>query len=206
MLSPLGIVIAGIFMVELEKSLIPTLMEHMSPWKRYVDGTTAVIKLSSIEHVLSIYTSFRQNIESTYELEQNRQIYFLDVTLVKTNDTFQTAIYRKRTNNVVYLHRNSFAPRTWKCGTLRIILIRPYKICSTKEPLQNELKQIEEEFIKINDYPKWVFDQLNEECKLPRNADYDSNVTTNNESISTTHRLILPYKSEQRQEIITLFG
>ena len=171
MLPPLGIVIAGIFMVELERSLIPTLMEHMTPWKRYVDDTTAVIKLSSIEHVLSIHTSFHQNIESTYELEQNRQIYFLDVTLVKTNDTLQTAIYRKRTNNVVHLHRNSFAPRTWKCGPLRIILIRPYKICSTKEPLQNELKQIEEEFIKINDYPKWVFDQLNEECKLPRNAD-----------------------------------
>ena len=58
MLPPLGIVIAGIFMVELERSLIPTLMEHMTPWKRYVDDTTAVIKLSSIEHVLSIHTSF----------------------------------------------------------------------------------------------------------------------------------------------------
>ena len=44
--SPLGPVIAGIFMVELEKLLIPALMEHMSPWKRYVDDTIAVVKLS----------------------------------------------------------------------------------------------------------------------------------------------------------------
>ena len=51
MVSPLGPVIAGIFMAELEKSLIPTLMEHMSPWKRYVDDTIAVIKLSSIEYM-----------------------------------------------------------------------------------------------------------------------------------------------------------
>ena len=43
--SPLGPVIAGIFMVELEKSLIPNLTEHMSPWKQYVDDTIAVIKL-----------------------------------------------------------------------------------------------------------------------------------------------------------------
>ena len=49
--SPLGPVIAGIFMAELEKSLIPTLMEHMSPWKQYVDDTIAVIKLSSIEYM-----------------------------------------------------------------------------------------------------------------------------------------------------------
>ena len=68
--SPLGPVIAGIFMVELEKSLNPNLMEHMSRWKRYVDDTIAVIQLSSIEHVLSILNSFYQNIEFTYELEQ----------------------------------------------------------------------------------------------------------------------------------------
>ena len=74
--SPFGPVIAGIFMVELEKSLIPNLMEHMCPWKRYVGDTIAVIKLSSVEDVLSILNSFCQNIEFTYELEQNGEINF----------------------------------------------------------------------------------------------------------------------------------
>ena len=151
--SPLGPVIAGIFLVELEKSLIPTLTEHMSPWKRYVDNTIAVIKLSSIEHVLSILNNFHQNIEFTYELEQNGKIDFLDVMLIRTNDTLQTTIYRKSTHNGVYLHWNSFAPRTWKLGALWTISIQAYKMCSTKELLRNELKQIEEEFIKINGYP-----------------------------------------------------
>ena len=68
--------------------------------------------------------------------------------------------------------------------------------------MQNELKQIEEEFININGYPKWALDQVNEECKAPRNADFDNCVTMNNESISTTQRLILPYKGEQGQKII----
>ena len=44
---------------------------------------------------------------------------------------------------------------------------------------------------------KWIIDQANDECKLPRNADYDNNVTTNNESINTTHRSILPCNGEQ---------
>ena len=101
--SPLGPVIAGIFMVESEKSLIPNLMEHMSPWKRYIDDAIAVIKLSSIEHVLSILNSFHQNIEFTYELEQNGAINFLEVMLIKMNDTLQTTIYRKSTHNDVYL-------------------------------------------------------------------------------------------------------
>ena len=46
------------------------------------------------------------------------------------------------------------------------ILIQAYKISSTKELLQNELKQIEKEFIKINYYPKQVFHQVKEECRL----------------------------------------
>ena len=155
---------------------------------------------------MSLLNSFHQNIEFTYELEQNGKINFLDVILIRTNGTMETTLYRKSIHNGVYLHWNSFAPRTWKRGILRTILIRAYKIFLTKKPLQNELKQIEEEFIKINGYPKWLFDQVNENCKVPRNPDYDNNVTANNESISTTHRLILPYKDEQGQKIIKSFN
>ena len=89
-----------------------------------------------------------------------------------------------------------------KRGTLRTTFIWAYKIFSTKQLLKNKLKQIEEEFIKINGYPKWVFDQVNEKFKVPRNADYNNNVITNNESISTTQRFILPYKGEQGLKII----
>ena len=39
MYSPLGPVLAGIFMVHLEHTLIPKLTEHMHPWKRYVGDT-----------------------------------------------------------------------------------------------------------------------------------------------------------------------
>ena len=45
-------------------------------------------------------------------------------------------------------------------------------------------------------------DRVNEEYKVPRNADYANNVTVNNESISATHRLILPHTGEQRQKTI----
>ena len=37
--SPLGPVLAGIFMVHLQRTLIPKLTEHVNPWKRYVDDT-----------------------------------------------------------------------------------------------------------------------------------------------------------------------
>ena len=68
--SSLGPVLAGIFMVELERTILPTLKEHMSPWKRYVDGTISYIKEESIEHVSSRLNGYHENIEFTYEIEK----------------------------------------------------------------------------------------------------------------------------------------
>ena len=50
---------------ELEKSLITTLMEYMTHWKRYADDTIAVIKLASTENVLPTLKTFHQNIKFT---------------------------------------------------------------------------------------------------------------------------------------------
>ena len=102
----------------------------------------------------------------------------------------------------MHLHWKSFKPRTWKLCMPWTILIQVYKMSSTKERLQNELKQIEKECIKINDYPKRVFHKVNEKCRLSRNEDHDKNIRANNAIISTTHRLILFCKSEQGWEII----
>ena len=50
--SPLGPVLAGIFMVHLERTLSPKLNKHMNPWKRDVDDTVSIIKETSIAHVV----------------------------------------------------------------------------------------------------------------------------------------------------------
>ena len=56
--SPLGPVLANIFMdVELEREVLPTLEDHMLPWKRYVDDTISWIK-NCVELVTESYTVF----------------------------------------------------------------------------------------------------------------------------------------------------
>ena len=202
--SPLEPVTAGIFMVELERTLLPRLTEYMTPWKRYVDDTIATIKLTSIDHILMIRNTFHKNINFTYELEINKKISFLDVFLIRKNDTLETTIYRRSTNNGVYLHWDSIAPKNLKRSTLCSILTRACKISSTKELLDEELKLIGREFIEINGYPKWILNQLKEECKLV-NEQYHSNIETNidNSTVTTTtHMLVLPYKGEKGEKMI----
>ena len=41
-------------MVEPEKTLVPTLSNHLMSWKRYVYDTNSFIKEDSIEHVMNI--------------------------------------------------------------------------------------------------------------------------------------------------------
>ena len=102
--SSLGPEIARIYMVELERTLLPRLTEYMTPWKRYIDDTIATIKLRSIDLVLMILNTFHKSIKFSFELEINNKITFLDVLLITKNDTLETTIYRESTNNGVYLH------------------------------------------------------------------------------------------------------
>ena len=65
--SPLGPVKASIFMVELERNLLPTLSQYMTIWKEYIDDTILYVKVDCIEHVLNVLNSFHENISLTYE-------------------------------------------------------------------------------------------------------------------------------------------
>ena len=42
--SPLAPVLAGIFMVELERAVVPKLSQHLQFWKHYVDGTICFVR------------------------------------------------------------------------------------------------------------------------------------------------------------------
>ena len=59
--SPLGPVLAGIFMVELETSVIPTLGRLLLKWKIYVDNTFCYIKIGTV-NILNEWNGFHQNI------------------------------------------------------------------------------------------------------------------------------------------------
>ena len=77
--SPSCPVVAGIFMVYLERALMPELEKFMKPWKRYVDDAITYIKPDSITSIIHILNIFCENIKFTYEVKHNGKISFLDV-------------------------------------------------------------------------------------------------------------------------------
>ena len=71
--SPLGPVLANIFMVELETSLVPTMREWISLWFRYVDDTFTFVKKGGIDFVLQKLNGFHESIAGN----PNRKVAFL---------------------------------------------------------------------------------------------------------------------------------
>ena len=109
--SSLAPILAGIFMVELERNLIPILKGHLSCCRRYVDDSICFIKNGSDEHVLSTLNNFHSSIKFTYETESGNKLSFLVILLqlIRTGDNIETCVFRKPTNMDIYIHWNFFA-------------------------------------------------------------------------------------------------
>ena len=86
------------------------LIAQVKFWKRYVDETVAVVKIGSVEYIISKLNSYHPNIQFTHEIEQDHQLAFLDVLVKHDNESIQTSVYRKITNTDVYIHWDAFAP------------------------------------------------------------------------------------------------
>ena len=201
--SPLRPVLAETFMVHSKRTLMPKLEKFMKFWKRYVDDTIPYIKLDFITYVNDILNKFHENIKFTDEVECNDIRSFLDVLLMRNNGKSETTAFRKETNNNIYLHWRSFAPITWKKGTLRTLFRSTYTVYSNNNLLQEKLQHIEKYFTEINGYPKSLLKQTLDSFKTSSkeynnkiNNKNNNDINVNNLSDKIVHNLMLPYQGD----------
>ena len=71
-------VLGDIFIIELEKAILPKLTESIKCWKRYVDDRISFVKLGTLNHIITKLNSFDKNIEFTFEEEDKGKLPFLD--------------------------------------------------------------------------------------------------------------------------------
>jgi len=207
--SPLGPVIAGIFMVELENTIVPGLINSLflSLWKRYVDDTLCFVKKGFREHVLSVLNAYHDNIKFTYEEERNNMISFLDVLLIRNVESIDLAVFRKETNTDLYINWNAFAPETWKISTLKMLIRRAYRISTKDYLLEMELDHIRSTFTNINNFPTKVINRAMREIaqKEKEKLIPAVNITENPEPEPIQDKIIqitLPYAGKKGELIM----
>ena len=97
--SPLGPVLANIFMNNLETEFLDSCPSNYKPliYRRYVDDTFASFKhRNQADAFLNFINSKHPNIKFTMDVESNNSLPFLDV-LVTKKDSVTTSVYRKKT-------------------------------------------------------------------------------------------------------------
>ena len=215
--SPLGPVIANVFMVELENTLVPQLEDSVSLWCRYVDDTFTFIKKGSIEFVLEKLNSFHPNIKFTYEVQKDGTIAFLDVKVIRNSDgSFETEVHRKPTDTNVYISWNAFAPKMWKTGTLKGLIRRAYVICSTEDSRNKEIAFLKKVFGEMNGYPSRVIHncirdverKIEEESSPPEAPEAPEAPSTDDDQEAEKEikpLICLPYKGKDGDKLISQF-
>ena len=206
--SPLGPVLANVFMVYLEETIVPQLKDSMPEWRRYVDDTFTIVKKGKLIEVISALDDFHPNISFTHEIEKERKIAFLDVLLTKEeNGSIQTGVYRKTTNNSIYIHWKSHAPKQWKIGTLTNMIRRSYEICSNDDELEKELAHLKNVFTTTNGYPKnLVMCQMKkvkeQQQQQKSNNSSDEIEESNEDGDQKTLILKVPYAGEKGETLL----
>ena len=203
--SPLGPVLADIFTVELKNNIAPVLQEYLSFWKQYADDTIFFVKIRTINYITKILNNFDPNIKFSYEVEKDCKLPFLDVVLIKKRNNIITTIDCKATTNDIYLKWKSFAPTTWKRGTLNALANCAYLICSSIALRKKEVDHFKKVFHEKNDYPKWVINQVLNEAEEKRKTSVINFCEKSQVSPITDlkrHLLVLSYQGQKSDFII----
>ncbi|CAH3033914.1 unnamed protein product [Porites lobata] len=112
--SPLGPLMANVFMCHLEEKLTRGgLMPQL--YKRYVDDTLARMpSVDAAAEFLSTLNGLHPSLTFTMELPVDNKIPFIGIEIVKNGTKLETQVYRKPTNTGLLLHFQSHTDKRYK--------------------------------------------------------------------------------------------
>ena len=93
-----------------------------------------------IGYIVNQLNSFDENIQFTFEMEEENKLTFLDLMIIRsTNDTINTTVYRKPTNTYIYVNCHSHSLLQCKKTAVNVLIQRAIEICSDEKFLDKEL-------------------------------------------------------------------
>ena len=159
--SPLGSLLANIFMAELEIVNIISLENFLQNWKRFVDETFAFILPHKIGYMLNQLNLFKENIQFTFEMKEENKLAFLDIMVISnTNGTINTTAYQKSTNIHIYINWHIHFPLRWKETAANVLIQRTIRICSNKMLTDEDLDIIKYNLCDVNNYPRKIMQNI----------------------------------------------
>ena len=170
--SPLGPVLANIFVGYCEITLNLTSSPEVLLYRRFVDDIFSINENAEcMEELLTRLRGMHKALEFTKEEEIDGQLPFMDVSVIKNktanneNITLSTTIYRKPTFTGHYMKWKSFTSRQHKLNLVRCLVNRAKRLC-TIDQLDGEIGRLKVIF-KNNGYPIGILERTVTETLTP---------------------------------------
>lgn len=93
--SPMSPILAKILMTDVIKTTLSKLKHKPKCLALYVDDSFWVVKRTEVNHILDILNSYHDRIKFTVEIENNKQINFLDITITRVSDRLVHRWFKK---------------------------------------------------------------------------------------------------------------
>ena len=150
--NPLGSTLANAFLCHNEIKWLDNCPSDFKPifYRRYVDDTFILFRDPSHVAKFLDYLNYQHScIKFTFDIEDNNQLNFLDVKITKTENSFQTSVFRKSTFSGFGLQFDSSIPHHFRTNIISCLIHRAFKICSIELDLTLELKFLKQFFYVI---------------------------------------------------------
>ena len=159
--SPIAPVLANIFLCFHEEKWLRDCPIHFKPklYRRYIDDTFLIFKdISHVELFLNYLNSKHPNIQFTKEIENNGNLPFLDINVIKQNGMLSTSIYRKNTFTGLCMNFNSFAPFNFKINLIKTLIFRSVCLSSNYLNMHIDFEKVKS-FLSFNGFKVNIIDK-----------------------------------------------
>ena len=176
--SALGPLFSNFYMGHLEQEVINKKIIKPHIYSRYVDDI--FLQINNKQEIIDLKHVFEQNsvLRFTYEMNVNKILPFLDVSVDASADRFKTAIYRKPTDIGSCLNSNSQCTDQYKRSVINNYLGRAYKVSQTWQQFHIEVNQIKQILINNNysnqtvdkHIDQFIYNKIEPTNNLPQNS------------------------------------
>ena len=159
--APLSPVIANIFLCEFETKAMQQCNLNTRPqfYRRFLDDTFLIFEnLDVSKQFFAFLNDFHNNIRFTCENETNKKLSFLDISIQRTEEGFETSIFRKSSFSGKGTNYFSYIYEKYKISGIQALLYRAYELSSKPHFLHDEIDFLRKYFIS-NNYPSKIFNK-----------------------------------------------
>ena len=184
----MGSAISGLYadmvMTDLETRCLHLLkfIHNITPlfYYRYIDDTILCVDKNHVNTILEIFNSYHGKLKFTHEIETDNAIPFLDILIIKQNNSIVTDWYSKTSSSGRFLNFNSKHPMQQKIAMISNLVDRSILLADPQFHKKN-INKIKKLLI-LNNYPtpfinKHIYNRLKkhkytDNCKISKNKLY----------------------------------